>query len=209
MLSYLVALLTCVVLVASLRLEVLAKANPEPFCIRDFAMEGQLVVVNIDSNGRMNDGMKMEVTVGDSLGNEHRRLKDIHGKAKITFTSHHSVAFDVCFYNRMEPHMRGYLFREVEVEIESGAAARDWNAIQAADKLKPNEVALRRIEEVVGEIVSELNYLKGREARMRDTNESTYSRVQFFSSLIIVLLVVLGAWQIQYLRSYFKAKHII
>ena len=99
--------------------------------------------------------------------------------------------------------------REIELDVESGAAARDWNAVQAAEKLKPVEVDLRRIEETTYEISGELQYLKAREERMRDTNESTNSRVKWFSILVITSLVGLGAWQVQYLRHYFKVKHII
>lgn len=193
-----------------LNMEILANANPEPVCIRDFVGEEQLVVINIATNGRAGDGQQLNVVVSDSLGNELRRKNDIGSSAKITFMSFHSAAFDVCFTNQLESRSRyTHLSREIELDIESGAAARDWNAIQAAEKLKPNEVELRRIEEMTAEVVNELQYLKRREERMRDTNESTNSRVKYFSFLVIVSLVGLGAWQIQYLRHYFKVKHII
>ena len=68
---------------------------------------------------------------------------------------------------------------------------------------------MRKLEGVVKEIVDELNYLKKREARMRDTNESTNERVWWFSMLTMATLVALGIWQILYLRSYFKRKHLI
>lgn len=90
-----------------------------------------------------------------------------------------------------------------------GSQARDWNKIQAVEKLKPVEVELRRIEELTDEIVDELQFLKSREERLRDTNESTNKRVKLFSIAIIVLLLVLGAWQVSYLRHFFKSKNII
>jgi emp24/gp25L/p24 family/GOLD len=49
--------------------------------------------------------------------------------------------------------------------------------------LEPIEVELRRIENIVGEIVTDLEYLKAREQRMRDTNESTNDRVKNFAIL--------------------------
>jgi hypothetical protein len=63
---------------------------------------------------------------------------------------------------------------------------------------------LRRIEEVVGEIVSEMDYLRSREMRLRDTNESTNERVKWFAFMTMAILVSLGAWQIVYLRAYFR-----
>ena len=99
--------------------------------------------------------------------------------------------------------------RHVELDIDIGADAKDWSAIQAGEKLKPIEAELRRIEEVVGEIVGEMDYLRGREQKLRDTNESTNERVKWFALSTMGVLVGLGAWQVVYLRSYFRSKHLI
>lgn len=81
--------------------------------------------------------------------------------------------------------------------------------MQAAEKLMPTEADLKRIEELTDEVQRELEYLKIRETRLRDTNESTNRRVKFFSIIVILALLSFGVWQIFYLRAYFKSKHII
>jgi predicted ribosome quality control (RQC) complex YloA/Tae2 family protein len=90
------------------------------------------------------------------------------------------------------------------LDIDIGADARDWSAIQANEKLKPVEADLRRIEETVNEIVQELEYLRIREQKLRDTNESTNERVKWFAFGTMGMLVGLGAWQVVYLRAYFR-----
>lgn len=193
----------------ALRFDVPAKSSSnEPFCIRDFVSESQLVVVKMHSSGHVGDGQVLNFYIIDTLGNEYRRKKDFAGSVRVAFTSHVSAAFDVCFEN-VAAHRGRQLYREIELDIEAGAAARDWNAIQAAEKLKPTELELRRIEEVTDELVDELNYLKRREERLRDTNESTNDRVKNFSVCAIFLLIGLGAWQLNYLRNYFRSKHIL
>ena len=179
---------------AALHLDVKAESKPQPVCVRDFVQEGQLVVVNIKTNGRVGDGQVLDMKIVDSLGNEHRSKKDLARTVKVAFTSAYSAAFDVCFTNHQERKWSRHteLSREIELEIESGAAARDWN-----------------VEEMTKEIAAQLQYLKVREATMRDTNESTNSRVKYFSILVIMSLVGFGTWQILYLRHYFKVKHII
>ena len=92
----------------------------------------------------------------------------------------------------------------MELDVEIGADAKDWNAIQAAEKLKPVEMDLRRIEAIVGEIVSEMEYLRRREVKLRDTNESTNERVKFFAVSVMCTLIGVGGWQVMYLRSYFR-----
>ena len=66
------------------------------------------------------------------------------------------------------------------------------------------ETELRRIEEMVGEIVAEMDYLRSREQKLRDTNESTNERVKWFAFGTMGMLVGLGAWQVVYLRAYFR-----
>jgi len=94
--------------------------------------------------------------------------------------------------------------RHIELDVDIGADARDWSAIQAQEKLKPVETELRRIEELVGEIVGEMDYLRTREQKLRDTNESTNERVKWFAFGTMGMLVGLGAWQVVYLRAYFR-----
>lgn len=95
-------------------------------------------------------------------------------------------------------------FRHVELDIDIGADAKDWSQVQAAEKLKPVETELRRIEEMVAEIVGEMEYLRSREQKLRDTNESTNTRVKWFAFGTMGMLVALGAWQVVYLRAYFR-----
>ena len=157
------------------------------------------------------------------MGNEYGSPKDIAGEKRMAFTSHADAAFDVCFENQLttsralsrHPNKRLRLTqknteaimnpnRHIELDIDIGADARDWSAIQAQEKLKPVETELRRIEELVGEIVTEMDYLRSREQKLRDTNESTNERVKWFAFGTMGMLVGLGAWQVVYLRAYFR-----
>lgn len=161
--------------------------------------------------------------IKDAVGNDYARAKDVAGEKRMAFTSLADSAFDVCFENILvsskpltppdryggvpnkraetatQPHVR-----HVELDVDIGADAKDWSKIQATEKLKPVEIELRRIEELVGEIVTEMEYLRHREQRLRDTNESTNNRVKWFGFGTIGMLCALGAWQIVYLRAYFR-----
>lgn len=52
-----------------------------------------------------------------------------------------------------------------------------------------------------------MEYLRTREQKLRDTNESTNERVKWFAFSIMATLVGLGAWQVVYLRAYFRSVH--
>ena len=208
LLLYSLALTLLLSFSTALHFDIPALRQPEQVCVRDFASEGQLVVINVNSNGRVGDGQILNLYVRDIVGNEYRKLKDFAGDIRVAFTAPRSISFDICFEN-IANIVGNTMYRSIELDIESGSEARDWNLIRANEKLKPIEVELRRIEEMTDEIVDELTYLKNREERLRNTNESTYERVTRFSILIIIVLGSLGVWQINYLRNYFRSKHII
>ena len=148
--------------------------------------------------------------IHDALGNDYAKPKDVSGEARYAFTSHADSAFDVCFENVLTAqHPVMNPTKAIELDIDIGADAKDWSAIQAGEKLKPVEAELRRISEVAKEVVDEMDYLRSREMKLRDTNESTNERVKWFAIGTMGMLVALGAWQVVYLRSYFRSKHLI
>ncbi|EEA24162.1 vesicle coat component [Talaromyces marneffei ATCC 18224] len=196
---------------SALKFDLTATTTKSERCIRNFVSRGQLVVVTAIVSGTKGDGQLVNMHIKDAMGNDYGRPKDIVGETRQAFTSPADTAFDVCFENTVTNarHMRGPLSREIELDIEIGADARDWSSIQAQEKLKPVETDLRRIEEIVGEIVNEMEYLRHREQKLRDTNESTNERVKWFAFGTMGMLMGLGAWQIIYLRAYFRSKHLI
>ncbi|KAH8699610.1 emp24/gp25L/p24 family/GOLD-domain-containing protein [Ilyonectria robusta] len=179
-------------------------------CVRNFVGQDTLVVVTATIDGYRGDGMLVNIYIRDAVGNEYGRPRDVVGESRTVFTSHADAAFDVCFENVFTGSKRiNNPTRHVELDIDIGADAKDWSAIQATEKLKPLEAELRRIEEITGELVTEMEYLRTREQKLRDTNESTNNRVKWFGIATTWLLIGLWAWQIMYLRAYFRSKHLI
>ncbi|EEH45378.2 endoplasmic reticulum vesicle protein 25 [Paracoccidioides brasiliensis Pb18] len=206
---FLLLLLLCISqLSAALKFDL--HANPQngksERCIRNFVNKDQLVVVTAIVGGQKGDGQVVNMHIKDSMGNDYGRPKDVVGEKRQAFTSGADTAFDVCFENILVGGRHsGNLFRPIELDIDIGADARDWSAIQAQEKLKPVEADLRRIEAMVGEIVMEMDYMRSREQKLRDTNESTNERVKWFAFGTMGMLVGLGAWQVVYLRAYFRS----
>ncbi|CAK7267493.1 vesicle coat component [Sporothrix epigloea] len=183
--------------------------NGHPRCIRNFVTKDTLVVVTATVGGSKGDGMLVNMHIKDAVGNEYGRAKDVVGEQRTVFTSHADAAFDVCFENNLQHRGGVDASRHIELDVDIGADAKDWAAIQANEKLKPVETELRRIEEMLTEIVHEMEYLRQREQKLRDTNESTNTRVKWFGFGTTFLLIGLWGWQIMYLRAYFRSKHLI
>lgn len=150
------------------------------------------------------------IQIKDAVGNDYAHPRDVAGENRFAFTSHADSAFDVCFENILTAQQAVMSpTRSVELDIDIGADAKDWSAIQAGEKLKPMEAELRRLSESAKEVVDEMDYLRTREMKLRDTNESTNERVKWFAIGTMGMLVALGIWQVVYLRAYFRSKHLI
>ncbi|GAB1209338.1 hypothetical protein APSETT445_008110 [Aspergillus pseudonomiae] len=205
--SILGILFLCLVQIsAALKFDLPAVSGKNERCIRNFVFKDQLVVVTAIVSGQKGDGQKVNMHIKDALGNDHGRPRDVVGETRQTFTSSEDTAFDVCFENKLEGRSGvANPYRSIELDVDIGADARDWSSIQDHEKLKPLETDLRRIEEMVQEIVSEMEYLRAREQKLRDTNESTNERVKWFAFGTMGMLIGLGVWQVIYLRAYFRA----
>merc|ERR1712115_336835 len=214
MLSY-VLFLASLPLISALKFDVAAHHGHESAkyerCIRNFVAKDQLVVVTANVDGQRNDGQQLNMHIKDAVGNEYGKPKDVVGPNRYAFTSHADSAFDVCFENIITQSSRAGAnpVRHIELDVDIGADAKDWSAVQAGEKLKPMETELKKLEAQVEEIVAEMEYLRTREQKLRDTNESTNERVKWFAFCTMGVLVGLGVWQVIYLRAYFRSKHLI
>ncbi|RIA97586.1 endoplasmic reticulum vesicle protein 25 [Glomus cerebriforme] len=180
-------------------------------CISQYVSTGTLVVVTIKVGFGYNQRVDVEITDNSSAHNEYGRKRDIDGETRMPFTTHTDADVSVCFTNTLDDEFRPdpKYHRTIDLDIDVGAEAIDYNALAKAEKLKPIEAELRKLEQVVQEIVDEMEYLRRREARMRDTNESTNERVKWFSLGSVFVLLGLGGWQILYLKKFFQKKRLI
>lgn len=195
----------------ALRFELYAKdpGQTKPKCIGNFINADTLVVVDATVSGKRGDGQRVDIEIIDSNGNQYAKPRDVAGHIAQAITTLDSGTLQVCFTNTRQGGGQAGMSRTVDLNVETGAGALNWAQIQQDEKLKPIEVELRRLEKLSGELQADLDYLKRREARLRDTNESTNDRVKRFAIFTTLVLFGLGIWQIIYLRAYFKRKHLI
>eukprot|EP00163_Fabomonas_tropica_P020935 TRINITY_DN3686_c0_g1_i3.p1 TRINITY_DN3686_c0_g1~~TRINITY_DN3686_c0_g1_i3.p1 ORF type:complete len:221 (+),score=67.96 TRINITY_DN3686_c0_g1_i3:265-927(+) len=99
--------------------------------------------------------------------------------------------------------------RKVSIHFKVGVEAKDYTGIAQKEHLKPIEIQMRKLEDLLKEAGDEMLYLRQREERMRDTNESTNSRVVWWSVFSVVILASMTVWQVYYLKKFFQQKKMI
>jgi hypothetical protein len=154
---------------------------------------------------------KTDLKVQDSE-NHILYSKEDASKGKFAFTTDNYDMFEVCLESQFTVaggHHGRAAEREVTIDLKHGVEAKNYAELAKAEKLKPLEIELRKLEDLSESIVKDFAYMRSREEEMRDTNESTNTRVLYFSIFSMLCLLCLAAWQVLYLRRYFKAKKLI
>ncbi|XP_075425942.1 transmembrane emp24 domain-containing protein 10-like [Ascaphus truei] len=153
-------------------------------------------------------GLTSHLRVTDSAGHI-LYSKEEAKKGKFAFTTDDYDVYEVCFESKAVSGTFRFTDQLITLDVKHGVEAKNYEDLAKAEKLKPLEVELRRLEDLSDSIVKDFTYMKQREEEMRDTNESTSLRVLYFSVFSMFCLVALATWQVFYLRRFFKSKKLI
>uniref|UniRef100_A0A8C4M6N5 GOLD domain-containing protein n=1 Tax=Equus asinus TaxID=9793 RepID=A0A8C4M6N5_EQUAS len=131
-------------------------------------------------------------------------------QGSFTFTSQSPGEHQICLHLES---IRFALFYDgklaIHLDMQLGEHTNDYTEIAANDKLTLLHLRVQQLVEQVEQIQKEQEYQRWREERFRQTSESTNQRVLWWSILQTFILVAIGIWQMQHLKSFFKAKKLV
>ncbi|TRY76705.1 hypothetical protein TCAL_00151 [Tigriopus californicus] len=119
-------------------------------------------------------------------------------EGKWTFTSHTPGEHVICLYSNSTKWFSGTQLHAI-----------DYANVAQKEKLSELQLRVRQLLDQVEQITKEQNYQRYREERFRQTSESTNQRVLWWSLGQTCILVVMGAWQMRHLKSFFEAKKLV
>merc|ERR1719376_327094 len=169
-------------------------------CLREEIHKDVLVKGDYEIKGGPQGAIKVNMKVTDSNAHVLYQKEDAT-VGKFAFTTDDYDMFQICFISKTSGNGQHRGDQQVSLVLKRGIEAKNYDEIAKADKLKPLEVELRRLEELSSSIASAFFYMKKREEEMRETNESTNSRVLWFSVASMLCLMGLATWQVWYLRN--------
>ncbi|TFK21127.1 hypothetical protein FA15DRAFT_672835 [Coprinopsis marcescibilis] len=188
-----------------------ASRYPAAKCIWNSVHNNQLVIVTANVSPGANQRVDIEIVDSSANKNVYLNKKGIKAETRLAITSHADGEVGVCLKNTLEGETKdaSSLARIIDLDIDIGADAVDYNAIANQESLSGLETEVRKIEGVLKEIIEDMEYLQRREQRFTQTNLSTSARVKNFAWFTLISLTCLGVWQIFHLRAYFKRKYLI
>ncbi|KAF8515521.1 emp24/gp25L/p24 family/GOLD-domain-containing protein [Hysterangium stoloniferum] len=186
---------------------------PVQKCIWNTVHDNALVIVTAVVGPGNDQRVDVDIVDSSPQKNVYLSKRNITAETRLAITTHAEGEVGVCFKNYLGSNVASHdatnKFRVIDLDVDIGADAVDYNAIANQESLSGLETEMRKLEGLVKEIVDEMDYLKKREEKFANTNESTRGRVQSFALFTIFALVGLGVWQIMHLRSFFKRKYLI
>lgn len=135
-------------------------------------------------------------------------LHESTGKAEgqFAFTSKQAGEYKACFAVR---DIQTAYQTKFKLDWRTGVAATDWNAIAKKEHLDALTVELRKLEDNIREVYSEMLMLQQREQEMRNISEETNTRVAWYSIGSLAVCVASALVQLWYLRRFFKRKKLL
>ncbi|KAG2303535.1 hypothetical protein Bca4012_062280 [Brassica carinata] len=137
--------------------------------------------------------------------NLHHQDNVTHGQ--FAFTTQETGNYLACFWVDSSHPQANPLTLGIDWKI--GIAAKDWDSVAKKEKIEGVELQLRRLDGLVQSIRENINYIKDREAEMREVSETTNSRVAWFSIMSLGVCLSVSGAQIWYLKRYFHKKKLI
>ncbi|KAF5280621.1 hypothetical protein FQA39_LY05269 [Lamprigera yunnana] len=152
-------------------------------------------------------GIGMHVEVRDP--DDKRLLSRVYSsEGRISFTSNVPGEHVICMFSNSSAWFSGSQLR-VHLDIQVGEHAINYGDVVQKEKLTELQLRIRQLLDQVEQITKEQNYQRYREERFRQTSESTNSRVLWWSLTQTAILLVMGAWQMKHLKSFFEAKKLV
>jgi hypothetical protein len=152
-------------------------------------------------------GMGIIVEVRDPLDREVMN-KVFDRESKFALASQIGGEHKICFQTNTSSWFNPLTFR-FYLDLGMGYTSGDYEEIAKKEHLSALELKIRKLYDTTQSIAAEQRYQKAREARFRDTSESTNARVVWWSIFQIAIVVLSAIWQIRHLKSFFKKNKLI
>jgi len=179
--------------------------SSETRCFTEFFESGLLVAGDYRVNHK-SASMQLNIQfVGPDGSVVFSKMGAVEGKFAFTASSSADGVHQLCFVSvpqdgsSQQPSM-------VQLAVRVGAMANDYADVAKKEHLKPLEVELLRLKDMIAAVTAENAFLQKREDMHRDVNESTNAKAAWMSVLNVVILVASSIFQVVHLKRYFTAK---
>ena len=99
--------------------------------------------------------------------------------------------------------------RTVTINLKMALEFEDHHTVAKKEHVEAIEAELDRMRKMAVHVYDEMLYMRRRADQQHATNASTRGRLLWVEVVMMFAVLLMGLWQIRYLRNYFKVKKLI
>ncbi len=122
---------------------------------------------------------------------------------KIAFTASEAGNHQLCFDNESNQQ------HKVDFEFLSGVNAKDYSDIAKKSNLKPIELNLKKLEDMISYILHELSGMMSYEENSLAVNDALSNKIILFSMITLVAMIVIGLVETFYIQKFLRNRKLI
>ena len=98
---------------------------------------------------------------------------------------------------------------KIDFEFLSGVSAKDYSAIAKKSNLKPIELNLKKLEDMIGYLIKEFSKIISHEESTLAINDALSNKIIMFSMITLITMLLIGVIETIYIKNYLKRRKII
>jgi hypothetical protein len=102
-----------------------------------------------------------------------------------------------------------HLESKINFEFLSGVAAKDYSDIAKKSNLKPIELNLQKLEDMISYLIHELSSVMAHEETTLALNDALSNKIILFSMLTLISMIFVGFVETIYIQKYLQKRKII
>ena len=119
------------------------------------------------------------------------------------FTTYEGGVYEICITNIDTKDL------DIDFSLKYGVGAKDYSSIARAKDLKPVDLALEKLSDRAKDMSHRISFSQAHEDVFENFLDSISSKVMKFSSIVIVIMILVGYMETLYLKNFMRRRKII
>lgn len=168
----------------------------EEECLFDYFPDKTLVIYEVYTSN---------VTLGIVLKNPEQKILESLETSffKYPFTTYSGGYYEICISNG------GNYTTPVHFTLKYGVAAKDYSSVARTKDLKPIDLELEKLSDRTKYLSHYANFAQSHEQIFETSLDSISGKIVVFSSILIGMMIVIGAIETFYLKKFMERRKII
>jgi len=166
-------------------------------CVGEFITEDTVAIFSFISDSR-----NYEAELIDPQ-NQILYKKQNELEVKVSLVATVTGNYEMCIQNNDDS------INNINFEFYSGIQAQDYSSLAKDSNLRPIEINIRKIIDMMKQLIKDLSSISIKEEENSRINDTIGTKIITFSLLTLLVMIVLGVFETLYIKRYLHTRKVI